>query len=608
MRSKRSRSRAQLPFAWSYLRSASLWGCVILTLAIRVFFILEVRNHPFSSITPMVVDSWFYHQWALKIINGDLLGSEVFFLRPLYPYLMAVIYRLFGPQVIPIQLFQTLLATVSCFMLMKITEHLFNPKVAFIAGLGFALCGILIFYTGTLLYVEITIFFTLLTILLILKMRHWWHALLAGISFGLLVICRPELLILLPLLIWGIVKFHKITAEPVITFAIASLFVVGLIPLRNYLVARDPVLFTAHSGINFYFGNNPEADGTWQPVKDLNLGFGFSHQRLKKIAKTINGRETSWSKASSWWFRQGLNFIITSPGKFVKLLGRKMMLFISNYEIPNNYYPETVFPVSWSIKFARLNWALIIALAIPGMILSWRRRSNLWLLYVFIGGYLFSALSFYVLSRLRAPTIPLLTPFAGLTVAELYHFYKSRLISVGNRWLTVSFIIYLISILIPVNRNRYAAQAWTQLGNIYLEQKRPLAAQQALIKALQYDPNNYAARYSLIELYAGMRRITEAEQEFEHLQRTAPEAGEILHLAAARIAIARRDFAAALRHYRSASQINPYNPETFYLTGLVYITLGDLPNAQKFLEWSLQLDPEHEAARSALLSIKHISR
>ncbi|MCX7732847.1 MAG: tetratricopeptide repeat protein [candidate division WOR-3 bacterium] len=575
------------------------------TLLIRLWFVLEMRHHPFSSLTPQVVDSWFYHRWALEIIKGNLWGTEVFFLRPLYPYLLAAIYRLFGPQVIPVQIFQTLLAVISCFMLMKTTERLFNLKTAVIAGLGFALCGVLIFYTGTLLYVEITVFFTLLTILLLLKMNRWWHALLAGISFGLLVICRPELLALLPLLIWGIVKFHKVHVNSAISFAVASILVIGLVPLRNYLVARDPVVFTAHSGINFYFGNNPEADGTWQPVKDMNLGFGFSHQRLKQIAKTVNGQEVSWSQASSWWFKQGLRFITSSPGKFLKLLWRKLLLFFCNYEVPNNYYFETVLPFSRVLKFARLNWSIIIALGIPGIILAGRQWRQRWLLYVFIGGYFISALVFYVLSRLRAPTIPLFLPFTSYAFLKLYHFYRDRRVPVGIRWLAISLAVYLVSNLIPVNRHHYSAQAWTQLGNIYLEQKRAMPALQALNKALQYDPNNYSARYSLIELYAGMRRIADAEHEFEQLQRSSPEAREILHLAAARIAVARRDFISALRHYQSAIQINPLNPEAFYLTGLVYVSIGDLVNAQKYLTLSLQLDPDHEAARSALYYIKH---
>ena len=31
--------------------------------------------------------------------------------------------------------------------------------------------------------------------------------------------------------------------------------------VHNYVVTRDPVLLSAHSGINFWIGNNPSANG-----------------------------------------------------------------------------------------------------------------------------------------------------------------------------------------------------------------------------------------------------------------------------------------------------------------------------------------------------------
>ena len=71
---------------------------------------------------------------------------------------------------------------------------------------------------------------------------------------------------------------------------IIALAVIAVVPLRNYLVARDPVIFTAHSGINFYYGNNPNAGGTWQPTGELEQSTGFSHDWLKRTARIIDGR------------------------------------------------------------------------------------------------------------------------------------------------------------------------------------------------------------------------------------------------------------------------------------------------------------------------------
>jgi len=579
---------------------------VLLTLIIRILFILEVRHLPFSWVSPYVVDSWAYHRWALEIVNGDFWGSEVFFLRPIYPYLLALLYKLFGPKVLIVQVFQALLATASSFLLYRCTEKIFNRSAAFVAGIGFALCGVLTFYTGALLYVEITIFFSLLTLYLFTATRFplpTYRLVFAGISFGLLVICRPELLLLAPLLLIYLWQ-NKTSLKGVALFSLISLLTIGIVPLRNFAVARDPVFFTAHSGINFYYGNNPSADGTWQSPPELSTGLGFSHERLKKVAKVVEGKELTWSRASSYWTKKGVNYILTHPLKWLQLLLRKFLLFGSNYEIPNNYYPETVRPFSRVLKIAFINYGVVAALGIIGMFFARRNRRAL-PVYLFVLGYLGSALIFYVLSRLRAPVIPFLLMFTGSAVTEIYqllrHAPKRR---VGIVSLGIAALIYFATNLIPVNRNPYSAQAWTQLGNIYLERHRTSSAIEALNRALQFDQDNAAARYSLILAYASVRRVPEAEREFFTLTQNNPDALELHHLAAARIAIATRDFSRAIEHYHAALEHDPNNPETLYLLGMVFISINKLDSAEFYLERATLLDPWHDAARNALAMLR----
>ncbi len=581
---------------------------VLLTLCIRIWFIQSMQYHPLSTISPQIVDAWAYHRWALEIIQGNFLGSDVFFLIPLYPYLLALFYTLFGTNILPVQIFQALLATLSCVLLMKITYKLFNRTVALIAGGLFAFTGVLVFYSFTLLYVELTIFLNLLTVyLLLFSTGQWWQYILAGISYGLLVICRPEMLILLPLLILWQLKLRRGNWLPLSNFILTTALVIAVIPMRNYLVARDPVIFTAHAGINFYFGNNPSADGTWQPSKELDPGFGFSHERLKRVAKFINGEELTWSQASFYWLKQGINFIFKHPFQYLKLLARKLLLFFANYEIPNNYYLEIILPFSLPLKIAFINFGISLALALIGIILSWQNRTRLFPLYIFIAGYLSSSLLFYVLSRLRAPVLPFLLIFAGYSIEQLYRLFSQRRLKNLALLLTATLLIYLAINLIPVNRRTYTAQAWTQLGNLYIENKKALPAITAFQTALQFDPHNYSARYSLIETYAGMRHTAEAEQEFKKFLATAPDLPSVralTYLAAARIAIARRDFSFALNYYQLARQLDPTNPEIDYLIGLVYISLNDLATAEQYLNLALKLDPNHDGARTALTAIQ----
>lgn len=608
------RSRVSLPLVLAAL----------LTLALRLWFVLSMRGHPFSSIGPEFVDSYFYHRWAIEITSGDFWGTDVFFLRPLYPYLLAAVYAVFGQHVLAVQLLQALLAGASCCLLFDTTRRMFGSGPAAFAGIGFALTGILVFYTGALLYVELTIFlalFSLWCILIAGRRIGLWA--LAGASLGLLVICRPEMLVLLPFLcVWlrprgssdlsarkpqAEARAPNATRANVATLVVAALVVIAVVPVRNYLVARDPVLFTAHSGVNFYYGNNPDADGAWQPTSELERGPGFSHERLKRLSRTVEGREVRWSQASAYWLGKGLRFIASNPLSWLRLLGRKLLLFLSNYEAPNGYYPETARVASLPLRLAFVNFGVALAFGFLGMVWAWPRRTQVLPAYLFVGVHLASTLLFYVLSRLRAPVIPFLLMFAGYGLSELARALRQRRRVWAGTGIAAVVLIYLASVLIPVQRKSYSAQAWTQVGNIYLRQRQVGPAVEALRRALGLMPSAYNARYSLVLALAGSGKTAEAEAEFSQLARSAgasSEARALVRLASARLAIARRDFARAAVFYRSSLAEDPDDAETSYMLGLVYISMDSLVQARRELERAVALDPGQEAARAALQAVE----
>jgi len=592
-----------------------LFVALTLTFVMRLWFILSMQGQPFSTIGPQFVDSYFYHRWAIEIVSGNFWGSDVFFLRPLYPYLLAILYSIFGQHVLPVQLYQSLLATVSCFLLYDATRRIFNRRSAAFASFGFALTGILVFYTGALLYVEVTVFLSLLFLWLILVAgdRLWlWIA--AGVSFGLLVICRPEMLLVLPfLLIWlwrrsSVPRPSSPVPRPgLLALAATALAVVAVVPIRNCTVARDPVLFTAHSGINFYYGNNPAADGTWQPTAELQRGPGFSHEQLKRVSRTIEGREVRWSVASAYWLGKGLHFITTQPLAWFKLFGRKFLLFFSNFEVPNDYYPETARAASLPLRLAFVNYGLALALALVGMVMAWPKRGQALPAYAFVAAYLVSALLFYVLSRLRAPVLPFLLMFAGFGLSELVDSFKQRRAARAATGIAIAVAVYAASVLIPVRRQNYSAQAWTQEGNIYLDEHKVAPAIEAFRRALAVQPTAYAARYSLVLALAGSGKAEAAEAEFEQLAKAAASSSEgraLIRLASARLAIARRDFAQAVALYRSSLAENPDDAETSYMLGLVYISMDSLVPAREQLARAVALDPGQDAARDALKAVE----
>ncbi len=628
-------------------RGRHIWLFVVLALTFltRLWFILGMRGHPFSTIGPQMLDSYYYHRWAIDIISGNFRGSDVFFLRPLYPYLLALIYSVFGQSVLAVQLVQAVLATISCFLLYDTTRRIFGRRPAVFASFGYALTGILVFYTGTLLYVEITVLLSLLFLWLILVAgRRIWLWIPAGISFGLLVICRPEMLALFPfLLVWLSRKSRVLSpSSPVpgastraspsgrLVMTVAALVVIAIVPVRNYLVARDPVVFTAHSGINFYYGNNPAADGTWQPTRELEKGGGFSHERLSEISRTIEGKEVKPSQASAHWVEQGLKFITEHPVAYFELLGRKFQLFFSNYEVPNDYYPETARAVSLPLRLAFVNFGLVLALGLVGIIWALPRRAQALPAYLFVAAYLVSALLFYVLSRLRAPVIPFLLMFAGFGLSEVVESFRRRHSARAFIGLTVALAVYLVASPIPAGRRSYSAQAWTQTGNIYLEQQDFGKAVDAFHRALTALPSYNYARYSLVLALAGAGSVADAEAELIKIEQGtvgSTDRTTILRLAAARtaianatstadpawrrarrladawVAVADEKYSVAESLYRASLAQDPRDSESSFLLGMVYVRMNNRAQAREWLTRATKLDPANDAARNALKSL-----
>jgi len=605
---------------------------LVLTFLIRLWFILGMRGHPFSTIGPQMLDSYYYHRWAIDIISGKFWGSDVFFLRPLYPYLLALVYAVFGQHILAVQLIQTVLATASCFLLYDTTRRIFGKRPAVFAALGFALTGILVLYTGALLYVEITILLSLLfTWLTLIAERRLWKWILAGVCFGLLVICRPEMLLLLPFVLIWLSRKSMVPRPALVAMAVVALAVIAIVPIRNYIVARDPVLFTAHSGINFYYGNNPAADGTWQPTRELEKGGGFSLERLKETSRTIEGRVVKPSQASAYWTAQGLRFITHQPGAYLKLLGRKFLLFLSNYEVPNDYYPETARAASLPLRLPFINFGLVLALGLVGMVWAWPKRAQALPVYLFVAAYLVSALLFYVLSRLRAPLIPFLLMFAGYGLSELIDALRQRKDATVGVGLAVITAVYFISVIIPVQRRGYSAQAWTQTGNIYLDQQDYGKAVDAFDRALAALPSYNYARYSLVLALAGAGRTVDADTELRTIERAtagSTDRNTLLRLAGARIAIANAISTAdpawrparrladawvavadgklfvAESLYRASLAQDSTNSETSFLLGLVYFRMDSLASAREWLSRATSLDSANSAARSALRSVE----
>ena len=128
--------------------------------------------------------------------------------------------------------------------------------------------------------------------------------------------------------------------------------------------------------------------------------------------------------------RQMVEWMCREPGAFFELQFRKLLLFWDGRELPNNVslYGEGKYSLLLQLLLPGRSYVLL-ACALAGMLLfapslfrrHLKRRSYL---YGFILIYWGAIAVFYILSRFRAPILPLTAVFAGAFLSALFQRWK----------------------------------------------------------------------------------------------------------------------------------------------------------------------------------------
>lgn len=461
-------------------------------------------NVPYADFQRQLGDSAIYRDLAQAIANGDFwhqiqyFGREsvVFYRAPLYPFLLALFFKVFGQTVVPVYIFQLLVGSLSLWLVYWIARRLFSHPAGLVAVILGALYAPLAFKETKLVSVTLTIAFGLLTIFFLLRAggnrlrRHW---LAAGIFAGLATLTWGGMIFFLPglFIVWLLLR-------PRPQFSLVILFGTGwflaILPatLHNLLIGNDWVLINSNSGYTFYQGNNPAANGTIihpPEVYDtlaLRLfrgryptGIGDQQQfdllyaaTIIRLANPKRANDTiKPSEASSFWLRRGLTWIVRNPGHFLRNEAEKLQISLANYEFPSNYFlavEQNRVPI---LRLFFVPFALILALGVLGVVSSFRRRPESWPLHVLLITGLLVLLVFYAGSRYRLPVVPALLIFAGDGLWNLFQLWRRRKPALDRiALLAAVLLVSLVFASVPLAK-RYAfttALGYRNLGEAWL--------------------------------------------------------------------------------------------------------------------------------------------
>src|SRR2546423_6053 len=398
---------------------------------LRLVALIRLASSPL--LLPNGSDMQFYDDWAKQILHGHWTDHRAFYGLPLCPFLVALLYRIFGYSPFVPGFFQAGLDAGTATLVYKITVLLItrspeaSTTAARVTGI-FVSAGWCFFvpaqgYSVVLMpTAPATFIFWLLVWQVVSTERPPSRAgcLFAGLVLGLAAMGVASILFLTPLYLTAIFIRQKSLAARV---AAAALFLTGIAPgtapcwLHNYLVAKDPVFLSAHGGINFWLGNNPEATG-YPRFPGLHARQSQMLRDSIQQAETAAGRVLRRSEVSRYWSARSREYIAQNPAAWLKLLARKVGNFWNAFEYDDLGVIASL--RAHGVLFPGLHFGTVAILGLAGATLSWRAvPASRWIVAA-IGLQLAAVLPVFVTERYRLPVVPGLLILAALGLRRVW--------------------------------------------------------------------------------------------------------------------------------------------------------------------------------------------
>lgn len=549
----------------SFIFSAIILGAFI----VRIIYIYQIRTNPFFVPFHHGLDDYLYDVWARSIASGNVLGSEVFYGLPLYPYFLGFLYFVFDNSVFLAKLAQFFIGSLSCALLYLIGRRVFNRFVGVVSAVVMIFYSEMIFYEGFYVSAFLAIFLNFLVILLLLSIKDKPNSLKCLVTGGLIGLSSlanaSALIFLVFVLFWMAQALKKLSVKRrlICTLLLLSGTILAIMPVtvRNYAISKDFVPITYHGGITFYAGNNPLAEGTFRLPVDVGSSVIDSKKNAELIAESVRGEKLKPSEISNFWFDQGMAFIKNDPAGYLDLTIRKMLLFWNAHEIPD------ILPMAFFRAYAPLlnlplfNYAFILPLAIFGMIVCVRCiNKDIILLYLFIFGVFVSTSVYFVNSRYRLIAVPYLIIFAAVTVYLFYRSIRNR--QYGFMATGVVALLVLTGITQTRMHEVSLAQAHNNLGIILKRQGSYDEAIREYKRAIEIQPDYGSPYFNLGLLYY-------EKGQFEN----------------------------SIEFFDVALEVNPGNIKAHNYIGNAYAKTGDRGKAMLHWRRSLELDPDQSQIR-----------
>ena len=470
--------------------------------AVRVAYVLlQPRFDP--TFARPILDGGYYVALARVLASGGSM-SGVYYMPPLYPWLLSLFVRVFGDAWTLLFLAQHLAVVLGAGL-----AALFARRVAGDAA-GLATAGLALLYHPALFFASRPLGESIALLLLagglfFASREDDGSGVLAGLATGLASLMRPNFLPLAP--VWAAGDLVRGRGRRAGLLVAATLVAILPAAWHNYRASGRLVPVSANGGVVFFLGNAPGAVGVYTPVTGFTGSLEMQQQEAIAEASARTGRAENAVSSDGFWWREGLRARAADPVGTIALVARRVILTLDNAEHGLDYAPALD---ANPLRFAApLPFAALLGLAVFGLAAMGFARTGGFVLWSAVLLAAAAPVIFYVSSRHRLPLAFLLAVPAGTGVAALRTTRRILPYAVGAGALALSLAVPSGDFL-----RTEKASALSVIADVERKAGELDAAAETSRRATELDPANAVAWFNRGVVEAARGKSAEAERAY----------------------------------------------------------------------------------------------
>lgn len=609
----RSLFRSNWPGLKTVLRASPGWAHYVFAFVFLLRLIALVRLTSSPLLLPDGSDMQFYDQWARQIVGGRLTDHHAFYGLPLYPYLLAFLYRFFGFSPFVPGLLQSALDAGTAVLIYLTTRKAVDLPVrsskattvtSAAAAFGWAFFLPAQAYSVILMPTAGAAFVFWLVVWRLIRNNSIptpSGCLFLGALIGVTTMGVATILFLVPLVLGAIVLRRTkpgprggLRLRAMAAAALLGGLLAGTSPcwIHNYFVAGDRVILSAHNGINLWLGNNPEANG-YPRFPGLRAAQAQMLRDSIDLAEAAAGRSLKRSEVSAYWAGKARDYIVAQPAAWLKLIGRKIGNFWNAFEFDDVGIIANL--RAYGILFPGPGFGIIAILGIPGLFYSLRQSTSARWVTAAIVLQMVAVLPVFITERYRLPVVPGLLVLAATGLSELWNDC-----SLGRYRRALIYIVLLIAAAWLVTLPRPDPLLWAtrayNAGRGALSSGDFPRAEEQLQRAFALAPDNSEINLALGNLRLAQGNRVEARSFYSAVLRLDPRhKGALNNLGV--MALEDGQFTEARGYFEKAIREEPSNAKTYYLLAKAELALGNTQAASNAIDRALTIEPDRPEYR-----------